>query len=232
MAPIAIDLDIGSTLQAIDVILSRRYSDRATVWDFLSYDLEAVAFAIAGLDRMYLRILAEVEDVVSEPKPSPERIKDVIAQANMHCTDGRLSPRLAEWRGIIESTAYSRTLKDRRYRELISTLRSINELLESYVLRLYRPQDGGDVSVQELKQPVQVGDTSEPVLHDRKWDLRTVLDLLKSVSFQLPEDEFTNSVASLREACEQAVRNYNKSYSRNLANLIGVAEGELALERL
>lgn len=98
MAPLAIDLDIGSTLQAIDGILARREAEHATVWDSLAYQLEAVSFAVGNLDRMYFSILAEIGNVFVEPEPPPQRIDDVIAQATAYCTDGRLALRLDDWR--------------------------------------------------------------------------------------------------------------------------------------
>jgi hypothetical protein len=190
VAPIAIDLDIGSTLQAIDGILARRESERATVWDSLAYQLEAVSFAVGNLDRMYFAVLAEIENVFADPKPVPERIDVIIAQATLYCTDGRLALRLDDWRGAIESAAFNRALKHRQYRTLASALRSINDPLTRYIQRLYHLQYGSD-SVRDLMHTVLAGDAPESVLPDRHWDLRTVLDLVKSVTFQLPEDEFS-----------------------------------------
>jgi hypothetical protein len=139
--PIAIDLDIGNTLQAISGILARRDSERATVWDSLAYHLEAVSFAVGDLDRMYFSILAEIQNIFAEPKPSPERIETAIAQATIYCTDGRLALRLDEWRGVIEGAAFNRALKHRKFRTLVSTLRSIDDPLKRYIQRLYHLQD-------------------------------------------------------------------------------------------
>jgi hypothetical protein len=71
------------------------------------------------------------------------------------------------------------------------------------------------------------------VPHDRKWDLRTVLDLLKSAAAQLSQEEQpTDGVADLSEACEEAIRNYDRALSLALVQLIGHARQDLAMERL
>jgi hypothetical protein len=156
VAPIAIDLDIGNTLQAINGILVRRDSERATVWDFLSYDLEAVSFAVGDLDRMYFAVLAEIESVFAEPKLSPERIEAAIAQATIYCTDGRLALRLDEWRGIIEAAAFNRILTHRRYRTFVSMLRSINDPLKRYFQRMYHLQGESSGSIDYLMHTAKV----------------------------------------------------------------------------
>jgi hypothetical protein len=141
MAPIAIDVGIGDTLPAIDGIFERRESERGTVWDSLAHQLEAESLTVGDLDRMYFSLLAEIEDVFAQSEPSRKRLDAVIDQASIYCTDGRLILRLAEWRGIIQSTAFNRALKHRRYRVLASTLRSIDDPLRRYIERLYRLQD-------------------------------------------------------------------------------------------
>jgi hypothetical protein len=229
VAPIAIDLDIGNTIQAINGILARRDSERTTAWDALTHNLEAVSLAVGDLDRMYFSVLAEIENVFTKPKPSPERIEATIAQATVYCTDGRLVLRLDEWRGAIEAAAFNRVLKHRKYRTLVSTLRSINDPLKRYVQRLYNLQDGDGGSVRDLTLLAQTSTAPEP-FSNRKWDLRTVLELLKSVALQFPEDEF--DATNLREACEQAIRNYDRAISLSLVHLIGQAKLDLAVEIL
>lgn len=228
MAPIAIDLDIGNTIQAISGILARRDSERATMWDSLAYHLEAVSFAVGDLDRMYFSILAEIQNVFAEPKPSPERIETAIAQATIYCTDGRLALRLDEWRGVIEGAAFNRALKHRKYRTLVSTLRSIDDPLKRYVQRLYHLQS----SISNPISSAQTDDAAGPVPDDREWDLRTVLVLLKSIAAQVPDDELSEGAADPIEACEQAMRNYDRALSLSLVHLIGYARQDLAMETL
>lgn len=228
MAPIAIDLDLGNTLQAISGILACRDSERATVWDSLAYHLEAVSFAVGDLDRMYFSILAEIQNVFAEPKPSPERIETAIAQATIYCTDGRLALRLDEWRGVIESAAFNRALKHRKYRSLVSTLRSIDDPLKRYIQRLYHLQS----NVSDPIDSSQTGDAAESVLDDRGWDLRTVLVLLKSIAVQILDDQLSEDAADPIEACEQAMRNYDRALSLSLVHLIGYAQQDLAMETL
>ena len=228
MAPIAIDLDIGNTLQAISGILARRDSERASVWDSLAYHLEAVSFAVGDLDRMYFSILAEIQHVFAEPKPSPERVEAAIAQATIYCTDGRLALRLDEWRGVIEGAAFNRALKHRKYRTLVSTLRSIDDPLKRYVERLYNLQS----SISDPINSAQTDDAVESVPNDREWDLRTVLLLLRSIVVQVPEDELSERAVDPTEACEQAMRNYDRALSLSLVHLIGYARQDLAMETL
>ena len=230
MAPIAIDLDIGNTLQAISGILARRDSERATVWDSLSCYLEAVSFAAGDLDRMYFTVLTEVENIFTEPKPSPERILAAMAQATIYYSDGRLALRLDEWRGIIEAAAFNPALKHRKYRTLVSALRSINDPLKRYIQRLNHLQDGSGDGIDLVMRPAQASDAPEPFPDDRKWDLRAVLGLLKSVVLQFQKDDFSEDAAVVREACEQAIRNYDRSLSLCLVHLVGHARLELAME--
>ena len=219
MAPIAIDVGIGDTLKAINDILERRHVEHGEVWSALAGYLEAVSLAVGDLDRMYFSILAEIENILAQPKPRLERIESLIAQATIYCTDGRLTVRLAEWRGMIEAAAFNHTLTHRRYRTLASTLRSIDGPLRRYIQRLYHLEtSGGDVGCAAYPQ---FGDTPEPVPDGRKWDLRTVLDLLKAEAPQLArEDQHPNDTFGISQACEDAIRNYDRALSLALAQLM------------
>jgi hypothetical protein len=231
MAPIAID--VGDTLQTISAILARRESERGTVWDSLAHQLEAVSLTVGDLDRMYFALLAEVEDIFTEPKPSRERIDAVIKQASTYCTDGRLTLRLAEWRGVVQGAAFNPALKHRRYRVLASTLRSIDDPLRRYIDRLRHLQEGDFSGVRELARPMQPGKTSEVGARDQQWDLRTVLELLKLMAVQLGEvGTFGEGLADPGEACEEAIRNYDRALSLALVHLIGLARQDLAMELL
>jgi hypothetical protein len=233
MAPIAIDVGIGDTLQAINTILARRGHDRSAVFDSLACDLEAVSLAVGELDRMYFALLAEVEDIFAKPEPSRGRLDAVINQASIYCTDGRLTLRLVEWQGKIQGAAFNGALKHRRYRVLASTLRSIDDPLSRYIERLYRLQDGYDNDVSRFVRPVQTEGNPEIPTPDRKWDLTTVLGLLKSVAARLGEENsLGEGLADPREACEEAIRNYDRALSLALVHLIGFARQDLAMERL
>ena len=70
MGLFAIDVGIGDTLQAINGILARRESERATVWDSLEHQLQAVSLTVGELDRMYFALLAEIEAVFTQPEIS------------------------------------------------------------------------------------------------------------------------------------------------------------------
>jgi hypothetical protein len=232
MAPIAIDVGVGDTLQAIDKILARRESERDTVWDSLERHLEAVSLTVGELDRMYFALLAEIEDIFAQPQPSRERTDTVIGQASTYCTNGRLTLRLAEWRGVIQGAAFNRILKRRRYRILASTLRSIDDPLRRYVERLYHLQGEEVLNVSSLVQPEQTGNNSESLVYDQQWDLRTVLELLKLMAAQPAENQFGEGLMDPSEACEEAIRNYDRALSLALVQLIGHARQDLAMERL
>jgi hypothetical protein len=179
-----------------------------------------------------LRSATVAELGIAEPKPPPERIEAVMARATTYCTDGRLALRLDEWRGVIESAAFNRALKHRRYRTLASALRSINDPLGRYVQRLYYLQDGSGRSASGLVPSAELGGAPDSLPDDRRWDLRAVLELLKAVAFQIPDDEFTDAVVNVREACEMAIRNYDRALSLALVHLIGHARQDLAMELL
>jgi hypothetical protein len=233
MAPIAIDVGIGNTLQAINTILARRESERGTMWDTLADQLEAVSLTVGELDHMHFALLAEMEKVFAEPKPSRARIDAVIEQAGTFCTDGRLTIRVAEWRGVVQAAAFNHALKHRRYRILTSTLRSIDDPLRRYIERLGFLQEGGASDVRELTQQVQTGDTSGTRVRDQQWNLRTVLELLKLMAVQLEEDDtFREGLVDPEEACEEAFRNYDRALALTLGHLIGLARQDLAMESL
>jgi hypothetical protein len=167
---------------------------------------------------MYLRLLAEAEDIFAQSRPSPEHIEGVIGQMHTYCTDDRLTVRLVEWRGAIQAAAFDHTLKHRRYRDLASSLRSIDDPLRRYIERL---------------QALQAEGNPKAPTHDQQWDLRTVLGLLERVAAQLAQTGQVGEVLlDVREACEETIRNYNKALSLVLAQLIGHARQDLAIDRL
>jgi hypothetical protein len=110
MAPISIDVDIASTIQAIDGVLAHREGERITVWELLERQLPAISLTVGNLDRMYYRLLAEIEHIFEQQQLSPERIAEVIDQASAYCNDERLLLRLVEWRGMIQSAAFKSRL--------------------------------------------------------------------------------------------------------------------------
>ncbi len=130
--------------------------------------------------------------------------------------------------GVIESAAFNHALKHRKYRTLVSTLRSIDDPLKRYVQRLYHLQS----SISDPISSAQSDDAAESVPDDREWDLRTVLFLLKSIAVQVPDDELSEAAADPIEACEQAMRNYDRALSLSLVHLIGYARQDLAMETL
>jgi hypothetical protein len=218
MGLITIDVCIGDTLQAIDEIFARHGLARAKVWESLEHQLQAVEVTVGSLDSIYLNLLAEIENIFAQPKPSAERITNIISQANTYCTNEMLTLSLVDARGEIQSAAFNRTLKHRRYRVLCSTLRSIDDPLGKYIERL---------------KHLQAADAPEAPAHDQQWDLRTVLELLKSMNAQLANHGDTGKdLSTVGEACEEAIRNYNRALSLVLTQLIGHAKQDLALDRL
>jgi len=218
MVSIAIDVGIANTLHAIDEIMVRHESEEVTVWDSLGDQLQAVLLTVGDLDRMYFALLAEIEDIFEQPELSPGRINEVIGQARQYCADEQLTLRLVEWRGAIQATAFNETLKHRRYRDLASTLRSIDDPLERYIARLWR---------------LQTENAPEVPAENKLWDLRTVLVLLTLISDRVTgPGAMDKALPSPRKACEEAIRNYNRALSLALAQLIGHARQDLAMDRL
>ncbi len=232
MVPIAIDVGIGETLEAINGILTRHEHERDTVWDSLACQLEAVSLTVGDLDHMYFALLAEIEDVIAQGNLSGEQLASVISQGKIYCMDGRLTLRLAEWRGVIQSAAYNPYLKQRRYRSLASTLRSIDDPLKRYIERLYLLQ-GNANEVPEYTQALETGQVPGSAIDDQRWDLRAVLELLDFVSAKVAKHEqHCLTRADPMDACEEAIRNYNRALSLTLAQLIGHARQDLAMEHL
>jgi hypothetical protein len=217
MTPVAIDVGIGDTLRAINDILARRGSERATVWESLDAELRAVMRMVEDLDHMYLALLAEIEDTFAKLKPSPDRINDALHQATTYCTNESLTLHLVEARGEIQAAAFNRALKHRRYRYLASTLRSIDDPLGKYIDRLSR---------------LQSDDTPKIPGQDDQWDLRTVIALLELVRTDAERGDTNKCLPDPKDACEEAIRNYNRALSLALATLIGHARQDLAMDRL
>jgi hypothetical protein len=232
MAPIAIDVGIGDTLQAINGILARRENERTTSWNPLGCELEAVSLTIADLDHMYFALLAEIEEILGQDQVSHERLNIAIEQATIYCADGRLLQRLSEWRGAIQSAAFSHTLKHRRYRALASTLRSIDEPLKRYIEHLYTLQNRYRDNDDDFTHLTPIADTLE-LPTDQRWNLATVLDLLRpAMQAHARIDDSGNDLSRGREACEEAIRNYDRALSLTLAHLVGHARQDLAMEGL
>ena len=230
---IAINVDIADTLRAIDEILGRRGSEHAAVWQALGNKLQAALETVGELDRMYFALLAEIEDIFKQDPPASERITDVIHQADTYCTDDRLIGRLVEWRGEIQAAAFNHALKRRRFRDIAATLRSIDDPLGRYIERLGRLQTEDVSSVRQRLQQIKAGNTTEVPTLDQLWDLRTVLELLKMVAAQRSDNGQDGEVRlNPTDACEEAVRNYNRALYLAIAELIGHARQDLALDRL
>jgi hypothetical protein len=228
MSLISIDVDIAGTLQVIDKILRRRQSEHATAWKSLGDKLQAVSLTVGELDNMYYTVLAEMNDIFSQPKPDPKRIDDAVKQAQAYCTDTTLTFYLEEWRGEIQAAAFNHALKHHRYRELASTLRSIDGPLGRFINRLSSLQSPDTSDARERAAPIQAANTPKVSTDDRHWDLKTVLEVVKSAA-EHPVGQGSESLPSLANACEEAIRNYDRALSPALALLIGHARQELAM---
>lgn len=211
MTAVGIDLDIGDTVRAVDEILARRASSEATVWDSLRDQLEAIARTTMALDDMYLSLLVEIETIAEESKPSSEQIAALIRQGRIYCSDRQLLGHLVELRSSIGVAAFHHDLDRRRYRELASTLRSIDERLGTYIARLKRFQTGED-----LMAPGE----------GTRWDLRGLLDLLSRDSSQ---GAGSGDDVQMLHACEEAIRNFDSALSEDLLSLIGRAKQQLMM---
>lgn len=214
MTAIGIDLDIGDTVRAIDEILARRASAETTVWDSLRDELDTIAQTTMALDDMYLSLLTEIEDIIGQPEPSAERVAEVIRQGRIYCSDRKLLGRLIQLQAAVRVAAFHEDLKRRRYREISSTLRSIDARLGIYIARLRRFQNGEDSEAQDKGS---------------RWDLKSLLDLLaRKASLGLRADDEIPST----QACEEAIRNFDGALSEDLWSLIGRARQQLAMARL
>lgn len=230
MSLIAIDVDIAGTLQVIDKILTRRESEHATVWKSLGDKLQAVSLTVGQLDNMYYTVLAEMNEIFSQSKPDTKCIHDVVKQAQAYCTNTKLAFCLQEWRGEIQAAAYDHTLKHHRYRELASTLRSIDGPLGKFIDRLSSLQSPDTSDVREGSERIQTSDTPEVSTDDQQWDLKTVLEAVKSAyEHPVAQEQGSESRPNLADACEEAIRNYDRALSPTLALLIGHAQQELAM---
>jgi hypothetical protein len=214
MTAIGIDLDIGDAVKAIDDMMERRASAETTVWESLRVSLEAIGQAIMALDEMYLSLLAEIEDISQQSQPSADRIAAVLRQGRSYCSDRKLLARLIELRASVSVAAFHDDLKRRRYRDIASTLRSIDTRLGTYIERLQRFQEGN-----LAETPHQGG----------RWDLKSLLDILaKKSSLDLRADDGT----PITQACEDAIRNFDGALSADLWSLIGRARQQLTMARL
>jgi len=227
---IAIDVDIADTLQLIDKIFTCRESEHATVWKSLGDKLQAVSLTVGELDNMYYRVLADMYDIFSQSKPDPKRIDDTIKQAQTYCTNTRLTFCLEEWQGEIQDAAFNHALKHHRYRELASTLRSIDGPLGRFIDRLSSLQSPDTSDVHERPARMQVSNTPEVSTDDKQWDLKTVLEVVKlAAEHPVEEGQSGESPPDLADICEEAIRNYDRALSPTLALLIGHAMQELAM---
>jgi hypothetical protein len=105
--------------------------------------------------------------------------------------------------------------------------------MRRYIDRLRHLQEGDVSAVRELVRQMHTTDTPEARARDQQWDLRTVLELLKLTAVQLEEyDTYGEGLVDPAEACEEAIRNYDRTLTLALVHLIGHARQDLAMERL
>jgi hypothetical protein len=102
-----------------------------------------------------------------------------------------------------------------------------------YIERLYHLQDENTRDIREFLRQMQPANTPEVPANNKRWDLRTVLELLKLVTAHLTEyGQVGEDLPNPGDACEEAVRNFDRALALVLVQLIGRAREDIAMERL
>jgi hypothetical protein len=235
MSAFQFDIGIGGVINLINDTLARRHADRALVWDSLRSELEVVRQVTTELDDIYIAILIETKAIFREPEPSPDRLSQVIYQARSYCITPELLMVLDQLQGDIEAVAFHSKLEHRKYRDIVTTLRSIADNLGTYIARVrhLHTQDTRPLR-QALNHRFQTGDTrplNEYVR--RRWNLRHLLELLDLI-WELSGNGV--DITDLRarkdlceEASEEAIRNFNYSMTETLSRLAGQAQRQIML---
>jgi hypothetical protein len=100
-----IETGLGQAILTVDHILERRFEHRLAVWEGLRSELEAAAVAINALERAYVALLVEIEDILRSLEPSVERIEDVVKQVHAFLHNSGLLDRLEQLAGVVEGAA-------------------------------------------------------------------------------------------------------------------------------
>lgn len=198
---VKVDLGIAETVRTVDKILLRRRNRKSeALADFvanLSDGLEASSEIIKTLDNIFIEL---VRGFASKTITGDQTLLDAhVEETRKYLTSRDLLPRLEDCIGVISAASVDSRMKDRTFRDIVSTLRSLTARLQ-----LYRDQLGrGGVT--------GVGQTQE-------WNLETLCE--RSLKYEYGGGKIDITIADM---AEEVLRNQDFDVSDNIHRLIGKA---------
>ncbi len=206
---IEVDLELGRIAEVVSGILGRRQQRKQDVLADLEDDLEAVGVIVSRMNRLYVDLLEEVQWNAIGSGSELENRDEFIQQIHHFLHEDVLVSRLIELRGRIQAASQSRRFRWRRSRDMVTGLRGLDQAISAYLGFLEAVQ----------KNEIQRDSNEMPL-----WNLSTVLRLL--------EAEENPAELSLRELCEEAIRNRRIDLVHAIDDLQGQAVQHVRIRRL
>ncbi len=195
MAGINVDLKIDKCLQQIIDIFKRRHDRKEDFVKDVSDDLDAIHKIIMTLNNLFLALAGGFAD--KKITTNNKSLIKHVEETNKYLQRQDLLPHLEKGIGVIEAMAYNQDFKNKKYREIISALRSLKRRLEEYRKELGR---GGITGVGMMKE----------------WNLMTLCQKAYELTSGGGEIQYT-----IEEMAEQVLRNHDSDLSDNIYKLIG-----------
>jgi len=193
-----VDIGIGECVSSVDKILTRRHQRAADYFADLVDDLEAVSEIVNTLDNLFIELIRGFES--SNLLQNKNKLNVHLEETMKYLTKRELLKPLEDFIGNIEAAAYTKKLKPKKYRDLVSALRSISKRLNEYREQLGR---GAITGVGQMKD----------------WNLMTLWERGNDVL----KDRF--EWRDLLEIAEEVHRNQDFGLSDSIHRLIGQAKG-------
>jgi chromosome segregation ATPase len=201
---IEVNTELGRIFDLANAILERRQRRDRDYWANLEDELEAVRTIVSRMDRLYVELLEDIQWGMGESEEADVEV--CIRQIEAFLHEDQLMQLLIDLNGRIEVASQSRDFRRRKYRELITVLRSLDKAIESY-------RD----HIDEIKSGARQLDSKE----QRLWNMHDVLRALRGEESELP----------MRELCEEAIRNRRLDLVHAISDLVGRGVANTNLRR-
>lgn len=198
---VKVDLGIAETVRVVDEMLSRRRNHRSeALADFVANlcdGLDASSEIVKALDNIFIEL---VRGFASKTITGDQTLLNThIEETRKYLTGRNLLPRLEDCIGVISAASVDPLMRDRAYRDIVSTLRSLTNRLQFYRDQLGR---GGITGVGQT----------------REWNLETLCE--RSLKYQYGGGKID---ITIEDMAEEVLRNHDFDVSDNLHRLIGKA---------
>jgi hypothetical protein len=196
---VKVDLGIAEVVRTVDAVLTERRNRRskslADIASNLSDDLDVCSQIVKALDNFFIELVAGFSRV--EIRNDPAVLTRHVEQTRHYLMRRELLPRLEEGIGAIKTAAFDPRLKDKKYRDLVTALRSLASRLTLYRDNLGRGALTG------------VGQNED-------WNLETLCE--RALGYKYGGGQ---PALPLEDVAEEVFRNHDFDVSDSIHRLIG-----------